>query len=185
MMDALWAATEELQQVLPRALERVDDARDWDLDERLADGQLRMRTGYFSALRSVAVELGTVDSVVVDVRRNADPRFLVCTGLAGGWVKPELGAAEFEDLRTVLQRLNIERQARRRRDEGLYAVVWWVPLEWEESLETGWLDGICDALCGDQGPRYVAIWPIGHFEARGAPWALSAAVRAELDWLLR
>jgi hypothetical protein len=32
--------------------------------------------------------------------------------------------------------------------------------------------------------RHLAIWPIGHFEARQAPWALSAAARRDLPWLV-
>jgi hypothetical protein len=88
-----------------------------------------MRTAHFSSTPSVAIELAANHKILVDLRHNPDPRHLVCTGLDGGWIKPELRPEEAEDLTDLLRRLNMARQAQRRGENGLYVIAWQVPAD--------------------------------------------------------
>jgi hypothetical protein len=183
MVDALWGNLGAIEDRLPDALDRARRPRAWDFEHIVPGGALRLRRAYFSSAPSVAIELTTNRKILVDVTANPDPLHLVCTGFDGGWIKPELRPQEAEDLTALLRRLNVGRQARRRGQDGLYVIAWWVPADWEPALQRDWLDGVCDELCGEGGPDYLAIWPIGLFEANRAPWGLSAAARRDLSWI--
>lgn len=183
MMDALWANLATLDNLLPSAIERARGPNSWVFEGVLPGGELRWRTAHFLSTPSVAIELVANRKVVVDVKPNPEPRYLICTGFDGGWIKPELRPDEADELAAVLRRLNMERQAQRRGEDGLYVIAWWVPPDWEPALQRDWLDRVCHDLCAVDGPHHLAIWPIGLFEANRVPWGLSAAARRDLAWL--
>jgi hypothetical protein len=75
-------------------------------------------------------------------------------------------------------------QAVRRGTDGLYVIVWWVPLSWEGALSQEWLDAACERAAREHAIRHLVIWPIGLFEAARLGWALSADAALDLPWLL-